>query len=201
MFRPGYLGRLLVIALCLSGFLFSAVKAQNSASLTITTEISAKDRSALEQQTFYLVNEYRKANQLPVLKWSGDIADVARGHSKDMADSKVGFGHEGFSKRVSLLGTKMVGLMGAGENVLKTDDPNDVAQQAVKIWLNSPHHLANIRGDFNYSGLGIWKDGTGMIYFTQIFVKLQPKALPVTDAAAAPQVVSPYTYLAPPSTR
>jgi len=40
-----------------------------------------------------------------------------------------------------------------------------------------------------------------MIYFTQIFVKLQPKALPVTDAAATPQVVSPYAYLADPKSR
>jgi uncharacterized protein YkwD len=201
MFRPGYLGRLLLTALFLGGFIFPAVKAQDSASLTITTELSAKDRSALEQQTFYLVNEYRKANQLPALKWSSDIADVARGHSKDMADVTVGFGHEGFSKRVAQLSAKMVGLMGAGENVLKTDDPDDVAQQAVKLWLKSPHHLANIRGDFNYSGMGIWKDGKGMIYFTQVFVKLQPKALPVTDAATTPQVVSPYTYLATPNTR
>jgi len=201
MLRPSYFGRVLLAAFSLSGFLFSTIEAQDSASLTITTELSAKDRSALEQQTFFLVNEYRKANQLPVLKWSGDIADVARRHSKDMADSKVGFGHEGFSKRVSQLGSKMVGLKGAGENVLKTDNPEEVAQQAVKIWLNSPHHLANIRGDFNYSGMGVWKDGRGMIYFTQVFVKLQPKALPVTDEAATPQVVSPYGYLAQPNTR
>jgi hypothetical protein len=93
----------------------------------------------------------------------------------------------------------MIGLKGAGENVLRTDDPDQVAQRAVAVWLRSPHHLKNIRGDFNYSGLGIWRDDQGTIYFTQIFVKVVPQ----TPAAQSPPpgISTPFGLLAAPRTR
>ena len=71
-------------------------------------------RSKLENETFSLINQYRKDNKLPPFKWSDDITKVARAHSKDMATGEVDFGHEGFGKRVALLKTKMAGLNGAG---------------------------------------------------------------------------------------
>jgi len=195
------IGRLLLVALVFEAFYFSIADAQPS----VPSKVSDKDaaiayRTQLEKETFSLINDYRKANDLPGLKWSGDIAEVARAHSQDMATGEVDFGHEGFGKRVEILKTKMIGVNGAGENVFKTDDPNQVAQSAVTIWLHSPHHLANIRGDFNYTGVGVWKDDQGTVYFTQFFVKIQPRALPAA-AAPEPQVTSPYMYLAPPSTR
>ena len=77
----------------------------------------------------------------------------------------------------------------------KTDDPNEVAQSAVRIWLHSPHHLENIRGDFNYSGMGIWRNDQGMIYFTQIFVKIVPQtSTKRRRQSPAPAVVTPFTF-------
>jgi len=201
MRRSGFVVRLFCGALIFGSFLISTVWSQQAASTKLSDKDAAIDyRTQLEKETFSLINDYRKAHDLPVLKWNGDIADVARGHSKDMATGEVGFGHEGFGKRVAVLQKKMVGVNGAGENVFETDSPDQVAQMAVKVWLNSPHHLANIRGDFNYSGIGVWKNEEGGVYFTQVFVKIQPRALPAA-VAPEPQVVSPYTYLAPPSTR
>jgi len=179
---------------------FPQARAQEATTQSADAISSAETWHKLEQESFLFVNQYRKANKLPLLQWDDSIAKVARCHSKDMAVGDVDFGHEGFNKRVTELRTTMIGLRGAGENVLKTDDPDQVAQKAVELWLKSPHHLANIRGDFNYSGMGVWVDDQGMIYFTQIFVKTAPvvQAAPV---ASSPVMVTPLGFLAAPQTR
>jgi uncharacterized protein YkwD len=132
----------------------------------------------VEQQAFALVNQYRKENELPPLAWDEAIAREARVHSKAMAEGETGFGHSGFGDRAKRLSSLLPGFRGAGENVLMTDDPDAVADHAVTLWLHSPHHLKNIRGDFNYSAIGVWENESGAIYFTQIFLKFQPATNP-----------------------
>jgi uncharacterized protein YkwD len=141
------------------------------------TPDSAFDTSAsdfqrkIEKQTFLLINQYREKEGLPDLKWHDGIAKIARAHSRDMATGDADFGHGGFNDRVDEMKTLVAGFQGAGENVLFTDDPSDVAQRAVQMWLHSPHHLKNIRGDYNLSGIGVWQSTKGTIYFTQLFLK------------------------------
>ena len=154
-------------------------------------------RHELEQETFFLINKYRKENQMTPLAWSDAITKVARGHSKDMATGDVDFGHEGFRDRVDKVKDIQAGFRGAGENVLETGDPEDVAQKAVALWLKSPPHLHNIRGDYNYSGLGIWISKDGTIYFTQVFIKFEPPAKEEIEAQAPPPVTSPFGLFAP----
>ena len=154
----------------------------------------------VERQTFFLVNQYRKENFLPPLVWDDAIAKVARAHSKDMATGAVDFGHDGFRGRINQLRTVMTGFQGAGENVLMTTDPTDVPKGALALWLKSPHHLANIRGDYNYSGLGVWQDKNGVIYFTQIFMKFTPETQEA-QAAPPPGISTPFGLLATPNTR
>ena len=164
-----------------------------------TSDPSGPDfRSAVEKEAFSLVNEYRKSNLLPLLIWDDKIAKVARDHSKDMATGEADFGHEGFHERVSHLQSVMSGFRGAGENVYMSSDLNEVARNAVATWLHSPHHLENIRGDYNYSGMGVWLDKDGTIYFTQIFMKFEP---PAAETQAAPPDVIPLGLLASPYTR
>ena len=129
---------------------------------------------ALEHQVFALINEYRHDHELPALTWNDAIAGAARGHSRDMAEGRVDFGHDGFSDRVGHLRDALGRVAGAGENVLLTDDPRDLARSAVTQWLQSPPHLHNIRGNFSYSGIGVWESADGTIYFTQIFLRLAP---------------------------
>lgn len=137
---------------------------------------------ALERQVFALINEYRHDHELPALSWNDAIAGAARGHSRDMAEGRVDFGHDGFSDRIGHLRDALGRVAGAGENVLLTDDPRDLARSAVTEWLHSPPHLHNIRGNFSYSGIGVWESADGTIYFTQIFLRLAP-ALPPETAA------------------
>ena len=135
--------------------------------------LSDKILHGIETQTFALVNHERASHDLPVLAWSDAVVREARGHSHEMASGDVDFGHDGFSERVDHLKLSLAGFRGAGENVLMTSDLHDVAQEAVTIWLHSPHHLRNILGDYNYSAVGVWQAKDGSLYFTQIFIKAE----------------------------
>jgi uncharacterized protein YkwD len=128
---------------------------------------------SLEHQTFDLINQYRTDENLPPLIWNSAIADMARRHSRDMATGEVAFGHGGFSDRMDALHGIFAGMTGGGENVFFTDDRPGVARLAVQSWLHSPPHLHNIRGDFRYSGLGLWRRADGAYFFTQIFVRAE----------------------------
>ena len=178
---------------------FSGADAQQTHGFASST--SGTDyRSGVELETFSLINQYRKTSKLPPLTWDDAITKAARSHSKDMATGEVDFGHDGFSDRISRLRTVLIGLRGAGENVFMSDSLDQVARNAVTQWLRSPHHLANIRGDYNYSGLGIWQDKQGALYFTQIFAKIEPP-VQQTQAPPPPEFVTPLGMLATPKTR
>ncbi len=184
-----------VVLLALSSGVFLRAGAELTGPVT-----SEAFRSYVEKATFDLVNQYRHEHQMKPLVWDKTIAEVARGHSRDMAQDDCDFGHEGFNKRVTELRQALPGTQGAGENVFMTDDPNEVARVAVLAWLKSPHHLKNIRGDYNYSGLGVWVNEKGQIYLTQLFLNVVPLAPKPPQADPPPQVQSPIPYLAPPST-
>lgn len=47
----------------------------------------------------------------------------------------------------------------------------DPATQAVQGWLKSSGHLANIRGNYTLTGIGVASNNQGEIYFTQIFLQ------------------------------
>ena len=181
---------------------FSRIEAQPTPLPASGTTATADYRHSLEQETFFLINHYREENKLPPLQWNGAIAQLARAHSLDMATGRIDFGHDGFSDRIDRLKTALLGLRGAGENVFKTDKADEVARMAVDIWLHSPHHLENIRGDYNYSGLGVWQNEQGMIYFTQIFAKVPPQAHEAqAQPSSPPRIVTSFGMLATPQTR
>ena len=134
----------------------------------------AKELSrSLEHQTFDLINQYRQREGMSKLAWDPAIANIARMHSRDMATGEVGFGHGGFDGRMETLRGMFAGMRGGGENVFYTDARPGVAAAAVAAWLQSPPHLHNIRGDYQLSGLGLWKRNDGAYFFTQIFVKVE----------------------------
>src|SRR5271163_2887268 len=106
-------GRISIARLCLTLLLLAF-----SSTFLLTADDSSgpasenQFRHNVEDETFALVNEYRKANDLPLLKWSEAIAKEARGHSRDMASGVVDFGHDGFQGRVDRLKAAMDGFRG-----------------------------------------------------------------------------------------
>ncbi|MBD0387373.1 MAG: CAP domain-containing protein [Nostoc sp. C3-bin3] len=129
---------------------------------------SSNNTSALEQSVFKKINDYRVSQKLPKLTRNSAIDDKAMIHSKDMANRKVPFGHTGFSQRVK---TVNIPYSSAGENVAYNQGYNDPVTTAVQGWLKSPGHLANIRGNFQKTGIGVATNSRGEIYFTQIFFR------------------------------
>jgi uncharacterized protein YkwD len=85
-----------------------------------------------------------------------------------MASSKVAFGHDGFSRRVAATG---IAYSRVAENVAYNQRHKDPATQAVQGWLKSSGHLANIRGNYTLTGIGVASNNQGEIYFTQIFLQ------------------------------
>ncbi len=116
------------------------------------------------------INAHRLGIGRNALTWSESVAEISRGHSQDMADGKVQFGHDGFSARASDIG-QVISWSSVAENVAFNQGFADPVSTAVNGLLNSPGHLANIQGDFNTTGIGVAVTPAGAYYFTQIFVK------------------------------
>lgn len=133
-------------------------------------QTSNATEATLEQQTHAKVNDYRTTKGLASLAWSDVIAEQARQHSKNMATGATGFGHDGFSTRISVI-AQTIPYTSAAENVAMTSRRSDPATDVVNGWLNSAGHKANIEGNFNVTGVGVASASNGSLYFTQIFIK------------------------------
>jgi len=130
--------------------------------------------SGMEQLVFQKVNEHRTSQGLSDLEWKSDVADLARSHSRDMAEGTVPFGHAGFNDRVSQL-SRLFRVSAAAENVGLTSNLDSPAQVVVDAWIANPTHKENIEDDFNTTGVGVARNASSDTwYFTQIYVKLRP---------------------------
>jgi len=125
------------------------------------------DISEIEKSVFNQINAKRTTNGLDALVWNDTIADMARGHSKDMADGTVPFGHDGFDDRFAAI-SRIIPASAGAENIAYTPD----ADSAVNLWWDSAGHRANILGNYNYTGVGVaWSSADSAYYFTQIFIR------------------------------
>lgn len=139
-------------------------------------ETSGKGLSSsaeLEKQVFDLINRQRRSRGLKNLKWNTKVADVARGHSREMALYDY-FSHTGLDGRLVDKRAMDVGLSNwssIGENIAYLRGYDDPAQYAVERWMLSPSHRENLldpRWKETGIGLAITRDGT--FYFTQVFM-------------------------------
>jgi uncharacterized protein YkwD len=131
--------------------------------------------SEQETEILGLVNQERaRAGQQP-LKFSPQLAIIARGHSYDMAMRHY-LAHESPdgvapADRISGFG---IGYRAVGENIYMDDyaDSAGVPRRAIDGWLRSPTHRANIvSGKFTETGVGIAQSADGSIYVTQDFIR------------------------------
>ncbi len=129
-----------------------------------------------EEKMIKLVNKDRKRFNQPSLKILPGLNDVARNHSKEMAE-------EGDINHISPLYGSVSDRLEAwhdydnyifssiGENLSKTKS----IEEGEESLMNSPGHRKNILDpDYNVIGIGITKDNDGFLYITQIFAKVKP---------------------------
>ncbi|HLP88477.1 MAG TPA: CAP domain-containing protein [Nostocaceae cyanobacterium] len=153
---------------------FSATIQKSPLQFTNVTDFDSQiaqstiDTAAIENSVYQQINQYRVSQNLPPLARNTSIDNQARIHSQNMASGKVPFGHQGFQQRVTAIG---IPYTSAAENVAYNQGYSDPATKAVQSWLQSSGHLANIKGNFNLTGVGVAVNSKGVVYFTQIFLK------------------------------
>lgn len=144
------------------------------------------------------INDIRARHGLDPLSWDEELAAIALGHSRDMAERDY-FDHvspEGkdFTDRYREQGytrTTRVGdvVYQGGENLFMGNvvdsytydrDTGEIlsysyftleglADTAVNGWMESPGHRENILTPFSREGIGVWVDDDGEVYVTQNF--------------------------------
>jgi len=114
------------------------------------------------------VNDYRATHHLPPLKMNQRMSQEAIKHSRDMSTHRIGFGHIGFEGRMKRLSQAIPHYNGGSENVAAGKWN---ARQVVDGWMSSPGHRRNILGHYQLTGIGITRDGSGRVYYTQLFMR------------------------------
>jgi len=128
--------------------------------------------AALERQTFALTDGYRREKGLGGLTWNDRLSEIARDHSRGMAKRST-LDHDGFDARKKAM-MDAVPYQAVAENVFRTTRKlEEVADAALKSWVESKGHRKNLEGDFALSGMGVARGSDGRIYLTQLFVKKQ----------------------------
>ncbi|MCS7094140.1 MAG: CAP domain-containing protein [Candidatus Aenigmarchaeota archaeon] len=153
----------------------------------------------LEQKIHLLINEERRKNNLKMLRWDENLANIARYHSKDMA-TKNYFSHKSLEGEDLEMRYKKFGyfcripvgnlIYSGAENILLNYiyhsyyyDPltgeitgyvfkslDDVSYEVVEGWMNSEGHKRNILTPFfEREGIGVYISDDGKVYVTQNF--------------------------------
>lgn len=121
-----------------------------------------------EQEMFRLLNTERSKQGLPPVFFDEELAEVARGHSRDMF-SRGYFSHytpEGESPFDRMANSGITTFLYAGEN-LALAPSTDLAMQGL---MNSPGHRANILNpNFNKVGIGVIDGGMYGKMYSQEF--------------------------------
>ena len=136
----------------------------SSSSGTVTKNASFSD---LEGEILAHVNKYRRSIGLSRLQMNPVITTEAEKHSSNMASKRSGFSHAGFSSRVKRISKELGSVSQSAENVAFGYTS---AKDVVNGWLHSPGHKKNIEGSYKLTGIGVAKDRTGTLFFTQLFV-------------------------------
>jgi uncharacterized protein YkwD len=129
-------------------------------------EVVPADNAAYEQRVLELVNQERRRNGLPALTWSESLAQAARYHAADMATDDY-FEHDSYDRvngrLVKVCDTfERIRRFGHGlaENIAGTSTP----EAAMRLWMDSPGHRANILSRNTTLGVGYYQG-----YWVQVF--------------------------------
>lgn len=157
--------------------------------------------SAEEQAFVDAINASRAAAGLPPLTVSEELSVLADLHSARMASSGTIYHSSDVGGAV---GSVYANWTRAGENV----GMGSTVESIHAAMLASPTHAANIYGDYNLLGVGVYTNPGGVMFVTQLFAKAvvessvvvtEPAPEVVAEPAAAPAVteVTEVTEVAP----
>lgn len=148
----------------------SAIK--NPAKIYVGQKITIPSTNAtsFENQVITLVNRERSNRGLQTLKKNPTLAYVARLKSSDMATRNY-FSHTSptYGSPFTMMQHYGIRFTAAGENIAMGQQ---TPQAVMNAWMNSPGHRANILSPaYNQIGVGMAKNKSGVLYWTQEFIK------------------------------
>ena len=142
----------------------------------VFSDNSSMNVRALESRAFSLANAERSRGGLAPLVWNEKAAEVARSHSKDMAEFNY-LSHTDHRGRRVVERARDFGLFewrALGENVAWLSGYEDPAGRVVDRWMASTGHRKNIlQASYREAGVGLAVSPSGKYYFTQVFVLLR----------------------------
>lgn len=121
-----------------------------------------------EKEVFNLINQQRTNNGLQALKVDAEVQRVARIKAEDMVNNNY-FSHNSptYGSPFDMLKSFKISYKTAGENIAG----NSSNSGAVKSWMNSSGHKANIlNSGYNYTGIGVVSSSKYGKIYVQIFV-------------------------------
>jgi uncharacterized protein YkwD len=126
----------------------------------------------VENEIFKQINGERRKRGLSQLMWNEQIADLARRHSRDMADRHY-FSHK--ERDGSMVGKRAdkanIPWNAVAENIIWFIGMPDPAGYATDGWMNSPGHRENIlTKGWKQTGVGAIVGPDGSYYITQVFI-------------------------------
>lgn len=153
-----------------------SARANKSRRITVVrTPVNSAVKSAVdvERLAFDLLNDERAAKGLAPLVWNDQIAEIARMHSRNMANERF-FSHRGSDGSMVDDRAEVFGISkwrAIGENIAFLQGYDDPAAIAVKKWMESPSHKKNVlNANWSESAVGVVVTPDGEYYFTQVFL-------------------------------
>jgi uncharacterized YkwD family protein len=140
-----------------------------TAPTTTNTTAPTGDFSAYQQEVLNIVNKERAAKGLSALKFNAELSKVATTKSQDMID-KGYFAHNSptYGSPFDMMKQFGITYKTAGENIAMGQK---TPQEVMTAWMNSEGHRKNIlNSSFTEIGIGIAKDKSGRLYWTQMFI-------------------------------
>jgi uncharacterized protein YkwD len=130
--------------------------------------------SGMERYMLDAINGQRAAAGLAPVQVAGDVTDLSRSRSTDMAQRNY-FSHatpEG-GNFLQMLQGRGIPYKYAGEILARNNYPDaEAAKVALDSYLNSaPHKAIMLDGRYNKVGVGYAKSADGMHYWTVIFLE------------------------------
>lgn len=136
---------------------------------TSTPSTTNGDYSAFQKRVVELVNAERAKNGLKPLTMNAELSKVATLKSQDMAKNNY-FDHNSptYGSPFDMMKKFGISYRTAGENIAMGQT---TPEQVMEGWMNSPGHRANIlKASFTQIGVGIAKNSSGRLYWTQQFI-------------------------------
>jgi len=133
--------------------------------------------TAEELRFAQLINEERAKRGLPQLKYSLELTEIGRAHSREMCELNY-FSHYSPTARlrtpmdrykVAKAGERMPAYLCVGENLYYSSAPD--VERGHAMLMASPKHKENIlREEYQYVGVGVYTSPDGRLWATEMFL-------------------------------